>query len=363
VADVKHGLRSREPGKPSILHVTECFASGTASTITDFVRNYPAAEHHLVYSLRDEARLDSTALNSFASATEMPAGSVARVRFLRQYLGNSMGNIVVHAHSSKAGAYVRMAVRKSRRRPIVYTPHCYAFERLDVAWPVRQSFRAVEWLLSFNTTVYGGCSEREAELSQWALSSPRVVAVPNVAPASLPARDSRSSGNILRIAGNGRLGPQKGPLFFAEAFQAAKAINPDIEAVWVGGGDAAYVLLLQERGVRVTGWLSRREALEVMATCDVYLHTALWEGFPVSILEAAALGLPVVARERPYLKGIEMPAVIERPSEFSAVATKLNSEGALDTLARQTRAALAMNTDVSQQVALRRLYGPLVEAG
>jgi hypothetical protein len=62
--------------------------------------------------------------------------------------------------------------------------------------------------------------------------------------------------------------------------------------------------------------------------------------------------------------GIEMPTVIGRPSEFVPLVAYLNQLGAIDAIdrpARPTRAALAETTGVGQQMALRRLYGPIVE--
>jgi glycosyltransferase involved in cell wall biosynthesis len=350
---------SRVTGDTVIVHVAESFASGTAAAITDFVRNYPDAEHHLVYSLRPEARVDARELGFFASATEMPSGHIARIRFLRRHLHTRPGTAVVHGHSSKAGVYVRLAVCRSHRRPLLYTPHCYAFERSDLSWPMRQSFRAVEWLLSFNTTAYGACSPREASLSRWVIRAPRVVAVPNVSPAGLPVRSATFPGRPIRIVGNGRLGPQKDPRFFAEAIAAASAALPGLRGVWVGDGDAAYVDIMKAHGVEVTGWLTRREALAVMAECDLYLHTALWEGFPISIMEAAGIGLPVVARRRPYLEGFDMPCVIDEPADAARVLTALGDDGALEVLRTQTADALAGNTDAHQRAALRELYGPL----
>jgi glycosyltransferase involved in cell wall biosynthesis len=363
MSDADSGVDATSPRNPMIVHVAESFASGTASAIGDFVRNYPDAEHHVVYAFREEALVDSRELDSFASATAMPPGNVARIRFLRRHLQRRVagfdGQVIVHAHSSKAGGYVRAAVRKSKRLPVVYTPHCYSFERADVAWPVRRAFHAMEWLLAFNTTAYGACSPREAQLSRWPMSRPRVVSVPNVTPPGLPAHQQSSTERPLRIIGNGRLGPQKDPQFFADAFGAAAAAQPGIEALWVGGGDAHFEDILHSRGVETTGWLPRHEALEAMASGDLYLHTAVWEGFPISIMEAVGMGLPVVARRRPYLHGFDMPAVIDDPSEFAGLVKKLARDHELATLRDQTVVALAGNTDADQQAALRDLYAPL----
>lgn len=274
-------------------------------------------------------------------------------------LRGTHGHAIVHAHSSMAGAYVRAAVRRTRRCPLVYTPHCYSFERLDVSWAVRQSFRMLEWLLSFNTSAYAACSPREAELSRWPLSSPRVVTVPNVQPPGLPRAGRPATDPTLRIVGNGRLGPQKDPRFFAEAFRAAAEVHGGLEAVWIGGGSDDDIDVLRAHGVDVTGWLPRGEALDVMAGCDLYLHTASWEGFPISIMEAAGMGLPVVARRRGYLHGVELPVLLDRPEDLVTAITALRRVGGLATLRQQTAMALAGNCDIQQRKALRALYEPL----
>jgi glycosyltransferase involved in cell wall biosynthesis len=165
---------------------------------------------------------------------------------------------------------------------------------------------------------------------------------------------SRPSGFV--IAGNGRLSHQKDPHFFAEAFTRVVDLLPGVGAVWIGGGDQHYVDELSECGVRVTGWLSRDAALQVLSTCSVYLHTALWEGFPISILEASAMGLPVIARNRPYLRGIEMPMVVESPRDVVDLVAGLLDEEAQAAAAELTRRALSSNSDVRQHDALSDLY-------
>ena len=341
----------------AVIHVAESFASGTASAIADVVRNYPDAEHHLVYAIRESAQVDPRELDLFCTAREMPAGHLARIAFLRRLLAEGDGVTHVHAHSSKAGIYVRSAVRRSERLRIFYTPHCYAFERRDVAAPIRHAFRAAEWLLSFNTTAYAACSEREAALSRWPISRPPVVLLPNVMPPGLP-RSRRTPAGGLRIVGNGRLGAQKDPDFFADAFAAASSKHPGLQGLWVGGGDERHVRRLEDSGVEVTGWLTRTDALAAMASCDVYLHTALWEGFPVSVMEAAGMGLPVISRRRPYLAGADLPLLIDHPDELVAAVDRLSVGNELDRLRDATCAALENNTDAEQRAALHALYGP-----
>lgn len=341
----------------TVVHVTESFASGTAAAIRDYVRNYPSAEHRLVYARRAEASVSAAEFVGFAEVAELPDGHLARLRFLRRYAASVPGPVVVHTHSSKGGVYARVALRRSAARPIMYSPHCYAFERRDVGWPVRAAFRAAEWLLSFNTSSYAVCSPREAALSRWPVTRPRVVTVPNVAgPVSVASSGDPAAG--LLIVGNGRLGPQKDPYFFADAVVHARITHPDLRALWVGDGDADCVRYLAEREIEVTGWLPRSQALAELARGDVYLHTASWEGLPISILEANAAGLPVVARTRPYLRGLSLPLTIDAPYDLGGVLSGLGTSHARAAARDATRVAFADNCDGSQQVALKELYGP-----
>ncbi|MEK7691959.1 MAG: glycosyltransferase family 4 protein, partial [Bdellovibrionota bacterium] len=50
--------------------------------------------------------------------------------------------------------------------------------------------------------------------------------------------------------------------------------------------------------IEVTGWLPRENVLKTIHNkVDIYLHTSLWEGMPLAILEAMALRKPVVATD------------------------------------------------------------------
>ena len=59
-------------------------------------------------------------------ARRVGGGDTASARALRR-LDQERGFGIVHAHSSKAGVLVRGSVRRARR--IVYSPHCFAFNR------------------------------------------------------------------------------------------------------------------------------------------------------------------------------------------------------------------------------------------
>ncbi len=80
----------------------------------------------------------------------------------------------------------------------------------------------------------------------------------------------------------------------------------DCEFVWIGTGEDEAVRELRAAGVEVTGWLSPSAVREELKRCSAYFHSASYEGFPISVLDAAALGLPVVVREIAAFEGVAM---------------------------------------------------------
>jgi glycosyltransferase involved in cell wall biosynthesis len=344
----------------TILHVCESFGGGLGEAIRNYVHNTPEFAHHLLYTLRAEATVTAAGLTGFEGVRTLPTGHLARVAAVRRAV-RELSASVVHAHSSYAGVYVRLAVRADSAHRVVYTPHCYAFERRDVASIARAGFRFAEWVLSANTSVVAGCSQREAALSRWPLSRARTVFVPNVV--SIDSRPPRvlSSGERgqLTVVGAGRLCPQKDPKFFIAAVRALRERGITINPVWIGGGAPDLEAEMASIGIRVTGWLDRGGVLKELGQADLYLHTAAWEGFPIAVLEADALGVATVVRRIPALEEIAAPASIVRPEELAERWQEFASAASRISLIAAMRAALVGYDDKSQREALLHAWGVL----
>lgn len=54
--------------------------------------------------------------------------------------------------------------------------------------------------------------------------------------------------------------------------------------LWIGDGELREEL--KAPNIEITGWLDRKSALERAMSADVFLLTSLWEGLPISLLEA-----------------------------------------------------------------------------
>jgi glycosyltransferase involved in cell wall biosynthesis len=354
---MRERARAAEPvaGPTRVLHVVEKFSSGVGTAIAQYTRSLPEMEHHLLSGTPVDGEGDLADQASFASARQMTGGVMAKLRQVRAVV-RELRPDVVHAHSSHGGGYARLALRDRGVR-LVYTPHCYAFERQDIAAPARAVFWLAEAVLAQNTTAVAACSGREFQLSRWPPRRPVRVLVPNIAPDASPRRAAgRAAGAPPQVAGGGRLSPQKDPAFFLTCVDRLRDVAPGLRAVWLGDGDPAARSALEVRGVTVTGWLPRGEMLRVLEDSDLYLHSARWEGFPMMVAEAVALGVPTLVRRLPCFVDVPPALTVGGPDALAAAVACL-SDAASGVANTATWAdLLAAHTVAAQRAALTEVY-------
>jgi len=329
-----------------ILHISESFEGGVATAVSNYVSVTADVntEHHLLCSTRTN-KLDSGILEKFSTVSYLPKSHFGAIKTVRRVIDKLQPD-AVHCHSSFGGVYGRLG---GRHFPglMVYSPHCYAFERLDVSKLVRNAYYGVERFLARYTDVVAACSEREKQLAE-AIGGRKgfqVVFVPNIS--SLTTKRSGRREKI--IVGIGRLAPQKDPEAFAEI---ARSVNAKF--IWVGDGEEQYRQILEDVGVEVTGWKSQEEVRKILSSASIYLHTALWEGFPLTILDADKLGLAILARKAPYLVGMPKDGVLPVGELGDEVEKLINDSAARKRNLTEWRKALAENTS---EVARERLFG------
>jgi glycosyltransferase involved in cell wall biosynthesis len=136
----------------------------------------------------------------------------------------------------------------------------------------------------------------------WGLPCERFVVVPNPAPSlpALPARDdarARLGLNGFTLATAGRLTRQKA---LGDALEAVARVD-GVSLVVAGDGPERQVLehrpaaLGVAERVRFVGPLSRDQVLTLYRASDAALSTSAWENLPHSVVEALAVGTPVLA--------------------------------------------------------------------
>jgi glycosyltransferase involved in cell wall biosynthesis len=113
---------------------------------------------------------------------------------------------------------------------------------------------------------------------------------------------------------------------------------------------------LEKSGVEVTGWLPKESGLSVLAGASVYLHTARWEGFPVSLLEAVAIGVPVVVLRRPYAETLPDELLAEEHELADRIAHLLEDGNLRRRNVDLARGALGSHVPIRQQEQLQDAY-------
>jgi len=107
--------------------------------------------------------------------------------------------------------------------------------------------------------------------------------------------------NVARLVCIGRLNEQKGHFVLMDAAARLAKEGKKFELVLVGGGElrAAVEQRIQELGierhVRITGFVSQERVVEELRASKALVLPSLGEGLPVVIMEAYALGRPVLS--------------------------------------------------------------------
>lgn len=150
--------------------------------------------------------------------------------------------------------------------------------------------------------------------------------------AALPTLPPPAAGQAARIVCVGRLSPEKGYDGLLGALAALAASGAAFEIDIVGGGPLlenlrgrAAALGLADR-VRFGGAKSEADTLAAIAAADFLVLPSLMEGLPVVLMEAMALGKPVVASRVagiPELVEDGLSGYMFAPSDWDDLAAQL----------------------------------------
>jgi len=105
----------------------------------------------------------------------------------------------------------------------------------------------------------------------------------------------------------GRLSAQKGQLLILDALAKLVREGRNVRVVFGGDGELRVALearieaLGLNREVEITGWINTAQVMERIIECRALLLPSFAEGLPVVIMEAMALGRPVISS---YIAGI-----------------------------------------------------------
>jgi glycosyltransferase involved in cell wall biosynthesis len=196
---------------------------------------------------------------------------------------------VLHMHSSFAGGLGRIAILFSGlRAKRFYSPHAFKF--IGERGIGRLLYFGLEMILGLTRGSVIACSN--SELLAARRVSRHCLLLENCVDVQRLPQKTQMPGRCL-IGSVGRLAPQKAPDKFASLF-AVLTCSHEVDGLWVGGGEERYVNMLTTAGVRHVPQLGPDKLFSMFSCIDIYIQTSLYEGMPLSVIEAQVMGIPCV---------------------------------------------------------------------
>jgi len=220
---------------------------------------------------------------------------------------------IVHTHTAKAGMLGRLAGFIGRTPLVIHTLHGSTFH--ESLSPFRRKwYQFLERMAAAATTQFVTVGEdlRSIYLDARIGQADRYITIRSgfqlqrfqlneqeVKQRSRRMRASLGISDQEAVVGTaGRLEERKGHSYYLQAAQQALQQHPSITFLLAGEGPAYDDLIDLAKGlgidqrVRFLGY--RYDIEDVMAAMDVFVLTSLWEGLPRVLVQAAALGKPIV---------------------------------------------------------------------
>jgi glycosyltransferase involved in cell wall biosynthesis len=253
---------------------------------------------------RPELRLRTRRLVTRGPGSLMEAPLTFARALAALYGARRRGEIdLLHINLAAGGSAYRKAIlgRAARSLGIPYIVHLHG-SRFHQFWPTASDYwaRAVDrfFMESAEVVVLGRFWENLI-VSRIPDVKGRITILPNAtAPAALAAGNEGLGGGV-RISFLGEVGIRKGTPQLMEALSRLAGRN-DWCATIAGNGDVEQTLLrARDLGIAgrldIPGWLDAAGVNDVLSKTDIFVLPSFAENLPMSILEAFARGIAVIA--------------------------------------------------------------------
>lgn len=295
-----------------IIHITEALGGGPVHSISQLAKQQvlDGFEVILVHSLRPDTPTEALLNQLFPSPIHRvivpmitPVSALHDLSSMLHLmkLFKQLQPDIIHLHSSKAGVLGRVAayLTGSQHR-VFYSPRGFAFLRQDVSPFKRRLYLSFEQISAYFGGTLVACSGTEAEFARYNAGLQHVALVENSVSLEQIRMTAGSSGDTVRVVTSGRICHQKAPARFREIATRLRSELANfvwIGDFWVGHDVPEGELFVNGRlpsNMAITGWCNRQEVFDELARSDIFVLLSLWEGMPLSLIEAQAAGLPAV---------------------------------------------------------------------
>ena len=318
--------------KPKVLMVgTEMTAKGGVSSVLRLYREAGLFESvQLMASYRDGSALQKVIHYLF---------------FLAKFITTLMTQPqlrIVHVHMSSYGSFFRKSwvilLSRAWGRPVIIHMHGAGFiqfyERMPALgrWFIRTVLRASTVLIALSSQwrddLFSLCQHPDI----WVLYNPTVLKQPVFELANQVDEHSITNGGDggqVKFLFMGRLGQRKGVYDIISAMRSLS--NLPIQVDLYGDGELEsiqreIVAAGVHEKVTVHGWVDGAHKDIIFREADALLLPSYHEGLPISVLEAMAYGLPVVATDVGGIaEAVEdgLNGYLIRPGAFEALSLRM----------------------------------------
>lgn len=263
----------------------------------------------------------------------------------REYVARHGKPDVIHAHNFRYGAFMGAAIQRASGVPLIITEHNSEWLRPGMSGPIVPLMREVVQAAAATTAVSGGL----ARAMERTMDVRGIGVLPNIVEREFftaPLRAARSATDAPSFLAIGSLDANKNHASLIEAFASRFAgTKAQLRVGGTGPLGASHEQLAERLGVggqvHLLGHLSRAQVLSEMQQADCLVLTSRHETFGVVLIEANALGVPVIATRA------EGPA--ELVSEANGMLVEIDDTPAL----ANAMTRMAANLGVYRPEALR----------
>lgn len=241
----------------------------------------------------------------FRSPGFSPLKRISYKKFMRELFAEHPEYKVVEAHNGPLGRYAMKAAKDSDIPVRIYHAHG-ADLRFDLKWPIKYYCMK---MLKYSMNEHFICSEKAGRfyMGDEVIDRGDFHFIPNAIDIEKfifnqetrdRLRKEYGLDNNLIIGNIGRLSRQKNHFFILNTFAELHKINPAVHLVLVGDGEWHERVLKQinrlgiKENVTLTGSIPNPQ--DWYQAFDLFFMPSLWEGLPVTGVEAQTADLPCV---------------------------------------------------------------------
>ena len=341
--------------------MTDAFNGGVFEVILELIEKFPEHNHVILYRSHswDPVSENHKFSRPNVEMIEWPKNTIQKFMHLKKIVRAHKPNYV-HLHSSMAGFIGRLI--PGSKEITLYSPHAFAFQKLDVPRLVRKILFVLEVLLQKRTHINVAFWPIEKILFESLPGSREIIYAPIMIEKFLEKPLPESFGvdeiynaETLTVLSIGRLAPQKDPDFF---IQVVKNLRKEklINFEWYGDGTKFPASSMTDAGIILKGWVEPSQIFgDISKKRSIAVFTSRWESGPITLFECLASGIPVVCRSENVFIGYGFKDG-ETPEKLVDRILEINSNRDLRVVAVEQREALIKKLPTSETLSLLDLY-------